>query len=851
MAIYHLSVKIIKRGSGRSVVAAAAYRAAQSLAEAQTGQTHDYSRKVGVEHSEILTPEAAPNWMRDRLALWNGVEAAEKRRDAQLAREVEIGLPIELDNDSQVSLVRQFVRRAFVSKGMVADFSIHRDDPNNPHVHILLTMREVSQNGFGLKQRIWNERAQLLIWRRGWEEVTNEHLAQAGLAVRIDHRSLKDQGLSLAPGRKIGVGLERQRSLELPHHVADRIAEQREIAHENGQRILEDPTVALKSLTHTQATFSKQDIAKFLHTRTEGAEQFQSALLKVTTSPELVSLGVDDRSQERFTSREMLEVEAELLRDADRLAHRQRHGVAKSRQASVLSQHGLSAEQLGAFEYLVAGGDLKALVGVAGSGKSRLLAAAREAWEAEGFTVKGAALSGIAAENLSVAAGIQSRTLASFDWVWKNDRDPLTARDVIVIDETGMVGTRQLARVLEVAHAVCAKVVLVGDPEQLQAIEAGAPFRGIIAESGMAELHDVQRQRHPWQRTATQQLAAGNTADALVSYEKQGAVVQVATHEAARTALLARWAMEGQAHPKDQRLMLSFTRDDVRELNTLARQLRQQRGELGYMETISTERGKREFAVHDRVYFLRNEKSLGVKNGSLGTIEAIEGGVLQVKLDGREQRVAVDTRFYQDLDHGYAATVYKAQGSTVDRTYLLATPHYDRHATYVALSRHRESATVFYAAEDFGAQPGELIDRDRVRARLQNVLSRARPKELAHDYLDRIPGRETAPVVGPQRRAPSVDELQRQGREAWIALQAERQANERAGQLEPDTNAQKTLEGTHLGAALVSLDEERAKGRQAWRRMREGPSAPSSGSKIMVERDRDRGSEIEGPEQEP
>jgi ATP-dependent exoDNAse (exonuclease V) alpha subunit len=108
--------------------------------------------------------------------------------------------------------------------------------------------------------------------------------------------------------------------------------------------------------------------------------------------------------------------------------------------------------------------------------KSKLLAAAREVWEAEGFTVKGAALSGIAAENLSVASGIQSRTLASFEYSWKADRDPLTSKDVLVIDETGMVGTPQLARVLEVAHSARAKVVLVGDPEQLQAIEPAHRF---------------------------------------------------------------------------------------------------------------------------------------------------------------------------------------------------------------------------------------------------------------------------------------------------------------------------------------------------------------------------------------
>ncbi|MFZ1903902.1 MAG: hypothetical protein WAU56_00775 [Steroidobacteraceae bacterium] len=124
-------------------------------------------------------------------------------------------------------------------------------------------------------------------------------------------------------------------------------------------------------------------------------------------------------------------------------------------------------------------------------------------------------------------------------------------------------------------------------------------------------------------------------------------------------------------------------------------------GELKRRQLIGTERGSKEFAVGDRLYFLRNEHSLGVKNGSLGTIEKIRDGVLDVELDATGDRVVDDTKFYRDLDYGCAATVYKAQGATVDRTYVLATSHYDRHATYVALSRHRHSAEVLYAAEDF------------------------------------------------------------------------------------------------------------------------------------------------------
>ncbi len=182
---------------------------------------------------------------------------------------------------------------------MVADFSIHLDDEHNPHAHVLLTLRRPGPQGFGPKERSWNDRSQLMAWRQNWEELSNAHLAQAGHAVRIDHRSLKDQGLDLAPGRKIGVGQERQQGEQLPPRIAERVAEQREIARENGEKIIADPGLALRAMTHMQATFTEHDLAKWLHTRTDGAEQFQAAYLKVTTSPDLVMLGQDDRRRPR------------------------------------------------------------------------------------------------------------------------------------------------------------------------------------------------------------------------------------------------------------------------------------------------------------------------------------------------------------------------------------------------------------------------------------------------------------------------------------------------------------------------------------------------------------------------
>ena len=782
IAIYHLTAKIISRAKGQSVVASAAYRAGESLYDERYELTHDYTRKGGVTHSEILLPAGAPSWMADRQTLWNEVEAGEKRKDSQLAREIEIGLPLELTHAENVALVREYVQKNFVSKGMVADFAVHEDNPNNPHVHVLLSMREVTEKGFGQKVRAWNEKRDLLAWRSAWGETVNAHLAQAGHAIRIDHRTLEAQGIELAPGKKIGVGRERQLEGNLPRYIAERIAAQENIARENGDAIVAEPVLALRTMTHQRSTFTERDIARFLHTRTSGAEQFQLAMLKVTASDELVALGKDDYGRTRYTTRDMLAAEKSLLNRSKVLDGRQSHGVNASRQASALANNRLSTEQEAALKHVTAAGDLKTLVGVAGSGKSTMLAAAREAWEAEGFTVKGAALSGIAAENLQNASGIASRTLASFEYTWKEGRETLTRNDVLVIDEAGMIGTKQLERMLAAADHARAKVVLVGDPEQLQAIEAGAAFRGVIGQTGLVELTQVRRQKESWAREATQQLASGETLKAIKAYEARGAIVAGATREDAQRQLLTSWSVDRKSHPEESRLILAYTREDVRELNHQAREQLKAEGQLVGGQVIETTRGRREIAAGERIMFLKNERSLGVKNGTLGTVERIGSGALQVRLDGKEDRVAVETKSYQDLDYGYASTVHKSQGATVDRSYVLASPYFDRHTSYVALSRHRESATLFYGQADFAAaSAGTNPDPTDAKQNLERTLSRARPKELAHDYLDlgtekREPAAEVraeqSANVSPQSADTSPEAIQARARENWLALRA-------------------------------------------------------------------------------
>jgi Ti-type conjugative transfer relaxase TraA len=734
MAIYHLHVKVIGRKSGSSAVASAAYRSGSRLRDERLGRSHDFSAKRGVVHSEVLLPENAPEAWSDRERLWNEVEAFEVRKDAQLAREVEFAIPREMSEAQGTELARNFARGEFVDRGMIADLNVHwdmaEDGSPKPHAHVMLTMRAVDEDGFGPKVRDWNRTEMVERWRERWAELVNERLAELDIDARIDHRSLEAQGIALEPQSQIGAPAQRIEGEGI--EAADRAEMHREIARGNGERIIANPDLGLNAITQQQSTFTRRDMAKFAHRHSDGIEQFNEVMGAMRNAPDLVELGKDARGEDRFTTRAMIEAEQRLHRAAALMAGRERHEVNGTHRRAAL-EHAevrgllLSGEQADALAHVTDGRDLGVVVGHAGTGKSAMLGVAREAWKAAGYEVRGMALSGIAAENLESGSGIASRTIASMEHGWGKGRDLLTTRDVLVIDEAGMVGTRQLERVLSHAAEAGAKVVLVGDPQQLQAIEAGAAFRSIHERHGGAEIGEVRRQRQDWQRDATRDLANGKTGHALEAYRSHGMVHQAQTREQARADLVDRWDRDRQASPDRTRIILTHTNDEVRMLNEAARTRMWAAGNLGNEVRVTVERGDRGFASGDRVMFLQNERGLGVKNGTLGTIERVSAQSMSVRTDdGRS--VTFDLKDYNRIDHGYAATIHKAQGMTVDRIHVLATPGMDAHSSYVALSRHRDGMELHYGRDDF-ANPD----------RLTRTLSRDRAKDMASDYEQHDP----------------------------------------------------------------------------------------------------------------
>ena len=316
IAIYHCSIKIVSRGKGKSAVAAAAYRSGEKLTNEWDGLTHDYTKKGGVVHSEILLPAHAPPAFSDRSTLWNSVELSEKSNNAQLAREVEIALPVELSREEQTRLVREYCSSQFVSKGMIADFNLHDTGGGNPHAHILLTMRPLDEKGAwlpkskkeyvldenGKKIRLpsgryktrkvdlvdWNNRENAEVWRRAWADLANEYLAQNNRPERIDHRSYERQGIDQIPTVHVGVSATQ---MEKKGIVTERGELNRNIKAAN--RILREIRRLVRGLKDWIAELKERKTA-LLEALTEARAQASEP-----TIPQLLARYMEQRGEER------------------------------------------------------------------------------------------------------------------------------------------------------------------------------------------------------------------------------------------------------------------------------------------------------------------------------------------------------------------------------------------------------------------------------------------------------------------------------------------------------------------------------------------------------------------------
>lgn len=501
-----------------------------------------------------------------------------------------------------------------------------------------------------------------------------------------------------------------------------------------------DPGALLEAITRQRATFTVRDlewaIGKQIETGTERAE----FAAKVLAHPQIVRLAGDGAAP-RYTTRAVLESEQQVLNAAQELAGNGTHEISVAARAFVLKQEkyeNISREQVRAVRHATGPAGIALIDGQAGTGKSYSMSAIREIYEAEGRRVIGLAPTNAVAQDMKENGFARARTLHSELFALDQGQTQWNSRTVIILDEAAMIDTRNMGKLAAYARDTGAKLILVGDERQLSSIERGGMFGLLKSRHGAAELREVRRQEAEEDRVASRLMANGNYRDALLSYQRKGEIGWADTQSEAADALIRKWAEDSALDPAKSRFVFAYTNQDVGELNGAIRHLRQERGELGPSTIFETKHGQAEFAQGDRIQFTGTDKQRGIYNGQAATVRAVEGDVMTVVLDGkRQQIVEFDARNFQDFRHGYAGTIYRGQGRTIDQTYLFHSEHWRAAASYVALTRH-SSKTQLFVSRDTAANMVELASQ-MARIDDRRAASHFRQSDLSSDLKHQAP----------------------------------------------------------------------------------------------------------------
>lgn len=689
MAIAFAQVSIHSRAKGHSAIAASSYRSGVKLYDARTGITHDFSNRHDVIYSDILLPEGSPEAFSDREYLWNQAELAEKRCDAQVCKDIVLALPKELDLVQQIELARRFAQTHFVDQGIPADIAIHDHHDGNPHAHILISTRRLEKTGFSkYKARDLNPAfakgfiVEKDYWGEQWRDLQNEYFIEKNLDLTVDlnhiiserhHGKLKDQ------------------------HNHYLLTEKTILQQARQEVLLNDIDNVINHISTQHSVFTRRDIERLVFKTinpNETPEGYLHWVEQIMGHKDLIELGANEQGQLCYTTRHQYLQEAKL-RDDIEVMMKSRDGICAKNLDNIVKNYTLSEEQLEAVRYITKGSQISVVIGRPGTGKSYLLKPISEHYEHHKYRVVGAALSGKVAKSLQTDTGIQSSTIASLTYKLANQQLNLTSKDVLIVDEAGMVDFASMALLIREAKKAGSKVILVGDPDQLKPIHKGEIFRGIAAVTGYIELEQIKRQNDLGDRLASMNMAKGMIVEAVDHYHEKGAIVFSDTTEAAAQNLIHDWQEDITTANLQDSILLAFTRTSVGYLNEQARLALKEKQILSQEEILFQGFDKElKIAVGERLLFRQNDKTLGVRNGDLGSVQAIKKDEFQIKLDSGELLTIPST--YNKMDYGYALTVHKSQGMTVKHSKVLIDSRYwDRHLSFVAMTRHKDSLKIY------------------------------------------------------------------------------------------------------------------------------------------------------------
>lgn len=690
----------------------AAYNARVRIIGEKVGENFNFSdRRQEAIHHDILLPAGADPSFQNPERLWRAVEAAEQRKDARVAKEVLIALPTDpgVTKRDWIALTESFAREQFVSRGVAVQINIHHDKPDNPHAHLLITTRRVEGDGLashkardldpivrrGVKGRAFVPEAQA--FGKAWADHQDRYFRQQGLPIRVDP-------ISVVPGRHIGP-------------VRHRKPDDKNAAHDAALRkanaaLIQDPEKIIAALTRQKATFDLREVSRLLQKAGIARPEADAMKARVLDHASVLPL-YDPKTGElngRYTTHAIRDQERHAMAVARMVADSHHPAIALKAPAR------LREDQRKAFDSTLSAGGLKLIEGRAGTGKTTTLSAIRDAHEHAGYRVVGMAPTNTVASDMRTREGFgEARTAHSWLFRLKNNRDNWDSRTTIILDEGAMVSAPIMGEILDQVRQSGAKLIIAGDDRQLPSIERGGLFSEMVRAHGSAEITGVVRQHEEWQRQASMDLAAGRFHSAVERLQAAGAISWSEDRPHALAALVGAWSTDTKADPGKTRFAFAWTNEDVDKLNAELRAVRVGRGELGDVDHVfQTRHGKATFAVGDRVQFTATEKPLGISNGETATIFSVRGGLAgSGRIEARTDRgdlVRWNPREFNGFRHGYAGTIYRGQGQTLDAAYVLHSVHWRAPAAYVALTRQRETIKLF-VAESIAPNERELAEQ--------------------------------------------------------------------------------------------------------------------------------------------
>jgi Ti-type conjugative transfer relaxase TraA len=759
VAIAFARLQYVKRSAGQNACHKAAYNGRTAITNERTGESYNYANKGDSAHHEILLPEGVNARFKNARILWSEVEKRETRVNSQVAKEMVFALPDDacVSFAHKLEMVRQFVTLHFVDKGLAVQLDIHEpheEEDHNWHAHVLMTTRRFTKSGehLGDKARDLDGEVRMGVvmeaqrWGELWKAFQNQYFKDHNIDLRVDENGIVAQS-HLGPVRL------RARAEAMMQSHLERLS-----ANQNASR---DPAKILDHLTERNSLFRREDVERYLHKHVPihelkaVREAFwrQNGLIQLYEGK--TALGGDQyekhqkpKASFKYTTKSVKSEEDRIIRIANRL--HAKYGVFGltsnySKGAAIAQDYSLSAEQLSAFEGAMLGQRLLCIQGRAGTGKSHAMAAIREMIESNGYRVRGLAPTSSVAKDLESKGFDGAQNLHRFLFQQKNGIDPLKRKEILMVDEAGMVGNTVMQELLKTAWDKGAQVILVGDDRQLTSVDRGGMFKVFCERYGAYELTEVRRQTKAWQKEMSETLSVGVSGvhSAIGALEKNRCLHWVNTKDDALVKLVDLWKhdrlRERVANNTDTQgaslsdvssfFIMEHRNSFALVLNEMIRNVRKEWGELSGTGSPETEYrcetfiGQCYVSQGDRIQFRANDRELGVTNGTLGTLIETQENCFVVKTDaGRE--VAFNPQTFNRYQLGYAGTYHQSQGKTVDHAYALHSPYMNYNLFYVGVTRQKDG--VHY-----------IVSKDEARNRetLIAQLCRDGSKETTVRYL--------------------------------------------------------------------------------------------------------------------